>query len=101
MKIAAVIPLVLLLAGCAAREHSYYKAERAHTMREQAIAESNRFPTPGNRDSYYWYQKNTERNTPVGGHPGSDYHWGPAPGFENDWGGGGYPGYYAPYGYYR
>lgn len=94
MKIAAVIPLVLLLAGCA-HEHSYYTAQRAHMQRDQIIAESNRFPTPGNRDSYYWYQKNTSRNTPVGGRPANDYQWGPtAPSsYENH----GWPGYYAPY----
>ncbi len=66
MKMAAVIPLVLLFAGCAA-QHSYYTADRPHIQREQLIAESNNFPIRGKTDTYYWYQKDTSRNTHVGG----------------------------------
>ncbi len=93
MKI-AVIPLMLLVAGCAS-QHSYYTADRPHIQRDQVIAESNRFPTSQNRDTYYWYQKNESRNTPTGGNPGADYHYGPTtpPGYYNyaPW-----PGYYRP-----
>lgn len=67
MKMGVVIPLVLLIAGCAS-QHSYYTAERPHNVTEQLIAESNRFPEPGHRDTYNWYQKDTSRNMNVGGH---------------------------------
>jgi hypothetical protein len=61
MKSALILPAVLLIAGCAS-QHSYYNAERPHIQRDQIIAESNRFPTANNRDTYYWYQSNQSRN---------------------------------------
>jgi hypothetical protein len=89
MKIARLIPLTLLLAGCAS-QHSFYVAERPHTQRDQIIAASNRYPTPGNRDSYSWYQKDTSRNMSVGGNEGGNY-YGPSVPQNNSW-----PSYYAP-----
>lgn len=94
MKSALILPLILLLAGCKSPQHSYYTAERSHIQRDQIIAESNRFPTPGNRDTYYWYQKGQLRNTPMGPHEpvggGYSYYGEQAPG-QSYW-----PGYYAP-----
>ena len=77
MKMAVVFPLVLLVAGCAS-QHSYYTAERPHNPTEQMIAESNRFPQPGHRDTYNWYQKDTSRNMNVGGHEQQYPSYGPS-----------------------
>lgn len=82
----------MLFAGCAS-QHSYYTAERPHMQREQLIAESNRFPTAANRDTYQWYQKDKSRNMKVGG-VGTDYPaYGPTAPVNT---GGSWPCYYAP-----
>jgi hypothetical protein len=75
MKSALILPLFLLLAGCNSPQHSYYTAERSHIQRDQIIAESNRFPTPGNRDTYYWYQKGALRNMSDGHNVSGDYNY--------------------------
>jgi hypothetical protein len=102
MKSALILPLVLLIAGCKAPQHSYYTAERSHIQRDQIIAESNRFPTPGNRDTYYWYQKDKSRNMPTGPHEGIsgfNYYGSQAPDYSNNNSYyGSWPGYYSPYG---
>jgi hypothetical protein len=92
MKSALIMPLLLLVAGCAS-QHSYYTSERSHVQRDQIIAESNRFPTAGNRDTYYWYQKNSSRNMSGPTGTGSEGYYGPqAPAnYGSPW-----PGYYAP-----
>jgi hypothetical protein len=89
MKTVVVIPLLLLFAGCVTKEHSYYTAERPHIQTEQLIAESNRFPEPGKRDTYYWYQKDTSRNMKVGGSGGEYPAYGPTVPYEDygHWGG--------------
>ncbi len=99
MKSALILPLVLLLAGCKSPQHSYYTADRPHVQRDQIIAQSNRFPTPENRDTYYWYQKDKSRNIQTGpeqGISGFNYYGSQAPNQYYEHYDYGYPNYYAP-----
>lgn len=101
MKSALILPLVLLLAGCRSPQHSYYTAERPHIQRDQIIAESNRFPTPGNRDTYYWYQRDKSRNMTTGPEQGYgsgfSYYGSQAEEYSHYGYGSSWPQYYPPY----
>lgn len=99
MKSALILPLVLLLAGCKSPQHSYYTADRPHSQRDLVIAESNRFPTPANRDTYSWYQRDTSRNMQTGPEQpisGFSYYGSQAPTYYQNYN---YPGYFSPGGW--
>jgi hypothetical protein len=69
-----ILSSILLLAGCHTKPQPIYLAERPHeqTGIDDLIRQSNRFPDPQHRDTYFWYQQHTIRSTRLGqGYEGS------------------------------